>query len=137
MTWVVGIAGLGPWTHDPDGSLPLAQLDRPLPWAIPQRATSKHTHTHTGIAHREYRSTIRPLYTILLTVFHVLHFFLTKYYTFFYVASKIHTHTIYIERMNKYKPLAQNTFYRIYFLYLYVVYKYVFPILNALLLQSL
>ena len=39
----VGTAGLGYWTHDPDGSLPLAQLERPIPWASPRRATSIHT----------------------------------------------------------------------------------------------
>ena len=40
----VGTAGLGYWTHDSDGSLPFAQLDRPFPWAIPRRATSIHTY---------------------------------------------------------------------------------------------
>ena len=43
----VGTAGLGYWTHDPDGSLPLAQLERPIPWASPRRATSIHTYIHT------------------------------------------------------------------------------------------
>ena len=32
----VGAVGLGYWTHEPDGSLPLAQLERPIPWASPQ-----------------------------------------------------------------------------------------------------
>ena len=41
-----GTAGLGYWTHDPDGSLPLAQLERPIPWASPRRATSIHTYIH-------------------------------------------------------------------------------------------
>ena len=39
-----GTAGLGYWTHDPEGSLPLAQLERPIPWASPRRATSIHTY---------------------------------------------------------------------------------------------
>ena len=46
-----GTMGLGYWTHEPDGSLPLAQLDRPFPWAISGRATSIHTyiiHTYTS-----------------------------------------------------------------------------------------
>ena len=38
--------GWGYWTHDPDGSLSLAQLDRPLPWAIPPRTTSINTYMH-------------------------------------------------------------------------------------------
>ena len=42
--WVTRYIGLGYWTHEPDGSLPWAQLDRPFPWAIPRRATSKHTY---------------------------------------------------------------------------------------------
>ena len=41
-----GTAGLGYWTHEPDGSLPLAQLERPIPWAPPQRATSRHTYIY-------------------------------------------------------------------------------------------
>ena len=37
----------GYWTHNPDGSLPLAQLDRPFPWAIPLTETSIHTYMHS------------------------------------------------------------------------------------------
>ena len=39
-----GTAGLGYWTHNPDGSLPFAQLERPISWASPRRATSIHTY---------------------------------------------------------------------------------------------
>ena len=39
-----GTAGLGYWTHETDGSLPLAKLERPISWASPQRATSIHTY---------------------------------------------------------------------------------------------
>ena len=46
----VGTAGLGYWTHDPDGSLPLAQLECPIPWASPQRATSIHKYIHEPLA---------------------------------------------------------------------------------------
>ena len=42
-----GTAGLGYWTHEPDGSLPLAQLERPIAWASPRRSTSIHTYIHT------------------------------------------------------------------------------------------
>ena len=42
-----GTAGLGHWTHETDGSLPLAQLERPIPWASPRRATSIHTYMCT------------------------------------------------------------------------------------------
>ena len=38
-----GTVGLGHWTHDPDGSLPLAQLELPIPLASLWRATSIHT----------------------------------------------------------------------------------------------
>ena len=41
-----GTTGLVYWTHEPDGSLPLAQLDRPFLWAISQRATSIHTYSY-------------------------------------------------------------------------------------------
>ena len=34
---------MGYWTHETAGSLPLAQLERPIPWASPRRATSIHT----------------------------------------------------------------------------------------------
>ena len=41
-------AGLGYWTHEPDGFLSLAQLERPIPWASPRRATPIHTYMHTS-----------------------------------------------------------------------------------------
>ena len=37
-------AGLGYWTLDPDGSLPLPHSERLIPWASPRRATSIHTY---------------------------------------------------------------------------------------------
>ena len=43
-----GTEGLGYWTHEPDVSLPLAQLVHPFPWASPGRATSIHTYIHTS-----------------------------------------------------------------------------------------
>ena len=56
---IVDTAELRYWTHDPDGSLPLAKLDRPFPWAIPRRATSIHTYIHTLVNHLEFY--LRPM----------------------------------------------------------------------------
>ena len=47
---------LGYWTHDPDGSLPLAQLERLIPWASPQRVNS--IHTYAGCWHEEHWNSV-------------------------------------------------------------------------------
>ena len=53
-----GTAGLGYWTHEPNESLPLAQLERPIPWASPRRATSIHTYI---VGHRWFDEIIPTL----------------------------------------------------------------------------
>ena len=45
-----GTAGLGHWTHFTDGPLPPGPFRRPIPCALPRRATSIHIYIHHSAA---------------------------------------------------------------------------------------
>ena len=77
-----GTVGLGYWTHKANGSLPLAHLDRPIPWASPGRATSIHTYIHS------HPSTNQAQHCLTLTI--IQEWVDKTAFPFFYPLSLLH-----------------------------------------------